>query len=83
MQNQLIAGFQNPVADAQAVFRTALCAASEPGLPQNLSMAAGLYCLQAATWAVLQALLDADVKVYLADSVSTEYAWQCVVSHRL
>ncbi len=72
MQNQLIAGFQNPVADAQAVFRTTLNAMSEPGLPQNLPMAEGLDSLQAATWAVLQALLDADVKVYLGDSVSTD-----------
>ena len=81
MQNQLIAGFQNPVADAQAVFRTALCAMSEPGLPQNLPMTEGLDSLQAATWAVLQTLLDADVKVYLADSVSTEKVRSNVLFH--
>ena len=49
MQNQLIAGFQNPVADAQAVFRTTLNAMSEPGLPQNLPMTEGLDSLQTAT----------------------------------
>ena len=81
MQNQLISGFQNRVADAEAVFRTALCAMSEPGLPQNLPMAEGLDSLQAASWAVLQALLDADVKVYLADSVSTEKVRSNVLFH--
>ena len=81
MQNQLIAGFQNPVADAQAVFRTTLSAMSEPGLPQNLPMAAGLDSLQAASWALLQALLDADVKVYLGDSVSTEKVRSNVLFH--
>ena len=81
MQNQLIAGFQNPVADAQAVFRTTLSAMSEPGLPQNLPMAAGLDSLQAASWALLQALLDADVKVYLGDSVSTDKVCSNVLFH--
>ena len=81
MQNQLIAGFQNPVADAQAVFRTTLSAMSEPGLPQNLPMAEGLDSLQAASWALLQALLDADVKVHLGDSVSTNKVCSNVLFH--
>ena len=81
MQNQLIAGFQSPVADAQAVFRTTLSAMSEPGLPQNLPMAEGLDSLQAASWALLQALLDADVKVHLGDSVSTNKVCSNVLFH--
>ena len=81
MQNQLIAGFQNPVADAQAVFRTTLSAMSEPGLPQNLPMAAGLDSLQAASWVLLQSLLYAVDKVYLGDSVSTDKVRSNVLFH--
>ena len=81
MQNQLIAAFAQPVADAQTVFRAALSAMSEPGLPQTLPFNQALEGLQAATWSLLQTLLDADVSVYITESYLNEAVHSNVVFH--
>ena len=44
-------------------------------------MTEGLDSLQAVSWALLQALLDADVKVHLGDSVSTNKVRSNVLFH--
>lgn len=81
MQTDLIAGFKQPVQDAQNVFRTTLQALSEPGLWQELALQDALDGLNPATWSILQALLDGDTCLYIAPELKTEKMLQNVLFH--
>lgn len=63
--------FNNPVLDAQASFRTALKALSEPGLVQPMDRALALGNLQPATYALCLAFLDGDTPLWLAPCFDT------------
>lgn len=64
--NEMRAAFSDPVHDSQRCFRAALAALAEPLLPQTLpALPAELPGLMPATAALLYALLDQDVSVWL------------------
>lgn len=81
MQTDLIAGFKQPVQDAQNVFRATLQALSEPGLWQQLALQDALDGLNVATWSVLQAVLDGEMRLYIAPELKTEKILQNVLFH--
>jgi alpha-D-ribose 1-methylphosphonate 5-triphosphate synthase subunit PhnH len=62
----LEAGFGAPVMDAARVFRTALKAMSEPGLPHELAATPSFAALPGATSALLLCLADASTPVWVS-----------------
>ncbi len=74
---QLLSAFENPVQDAQVVFRALLKSMSEPGTPgtTNSMDLPGMgpdTQIHASTWAIAQALFDYDTSVYLSANMHTE-----------
>lgn len=65
-------GFQEPVTDAQQVFRSLLKVMSEPGVIEPLDQAEGLDTLCPAGFASCLALLDASTKLFLNGSLDTD-----------
>lgn len=62
----LEAGFGNPVMDTAHVFRAALKAMSEPGLPQELAKTPGFATLPGAASALLLCLTDVTTPVWVS-----------------
>ncbi|WP_136681512.1 phosphonate C-P lyase system protein PhnH [Neptunomonas sp. XY-337] len=71
----LVAGFNDAVHDGQQVFRALLTAMSEPGkLQQPNLIAEGPGALNAISWQVALALLDADTPVWLSERLAADAA---------
>ena len=71
----LVAGFNDAVHDGQQVFRALLTAMSEPGkLQQPNLIAEGPGALNANSWQVALALLDADTPVWLSERLAADAA---------
>jgi len=66
--SQLLAGFQQPIDDAQQAFRLILKALSEPGKVVSLPAEAAWAPLNSASTATLLTLLDGETPLYLAES---------------
>lgn len=71
VSNTLIAGFNDPVQDAQQVFRAALKAMSEPGTQMSCSFTKEApEGLENSSWQLALTLFDADTKVWLSPALA-------------
>ena len=71
----VLAGFADPVFDAQRTFRAVLTALAEPGRPVRLSIDVPLLDVAPAAVAVLLALADIDTPVWLGPSLDGLHAY--------
>lgn len=67
--------FTDPVAEAQSCFRLVLHAMSHPGSIMTLAQTVAAPPLAPATASVLLTLVDADVSLWLDDSLSASWEW--------
>lgn len=67
-QPMLVAGLQNPVSDAQVIFRSALKAMSEPGTLVDIAQPNGVANLTPAMFGLILALIDQQTTLWLSDS---------------
>lgn len=67
----LCAGFDDPVQQAQQVFRRVLTALAEPGTVQNLPISDTPAGVHSASYQVCLALLDAETPLWIAPSLRT------------
>ncbi|SEQ11020.1 alpha-D-ribose 1-methylphosphonate 5-triphosphate synthase subunit PhnH [Amphritea atlantica] len=65
-------GFQEPVTDAQQVFRSLLKVMSEPGVIESLDQATTLETLCPAAFSTCLALLDSTTRIWLAEPFNSD-----------
>ena len=77
----LVPAFNDPVGDAQRVFRVLLKALSEPGLTQEVTLVDSLETLDGAAYALALTLLDSSTTVWLSPQFATALIRQNLAFH--